>query len=411
MNEFNPPEELFFYFTGHGGIQENEFYYCATDFDTKRPNTTGLANEELHILLRQANADLVVKVIDACNSGVLLVKADEVFATRQDHGFKNLIQMSSCLETQDSSGGNPLSLFTEKFRSSVLRQEEGTVYYTDIICDLRDEFLHDDQTPHFVTQGTGWEQFVDDARRLDALRTKLMVVAQPSAQLDSVDSQNSLTPPSLQTLLEDAEREAATRDRIGSFVTAFFNKVICEVQKQDFSDFFDLSFVEHSDFVEPTAEGFIIRVLSKENRLDEFVTATMTRERVSNPLHRLGAVAMLGMFPSDQSYRNVYDLCLNCTMEKAQVKISFTPKYRSLRKIALVITCAPSLQKCYVFELASQHSLTDFDEFDAEGQEVNRRWYKLSWSQNTDGVVEKIVTKLHEIVRDHLEQTKQRLTD
>ena len=411
VERIQSPNELFFYFTGHGTVQVNEFYYCATDFDMKRPNTTGLANEELHVLLRQANASLVVKIIDACNSGILLVKADEVFVTRQDHGFNNLIQMSSCLETQDSSGGDPLSLFTEKIRSSVLRQREGTIYYSDIMSDLRDEFRHDDQTPHFVMQGTGLEQFVDDARRLDPLRAKLMTIPQSLAQPDGVDSQNSLTPPNLQTLLEDAERETATRDKIGSFVNDFFNKLICEVQKQDFVNFFELSFVEHSDFVEPTAEGFIIRVLSKENRLDQFVTATMTRERVSKPLHGLGSIAMLGMFPSDQAYRDVYDLYLNCTMEKAQLKISFNPKYHSLRKIALVITCAPSLQKCYIFEIASQHSLTDFEEFDDKGHEVARRWYKLSWSQKTDWVVEKIVTKLGEIVRDHLEQTKQRLTD
>lgn len=405
------PEELFFYFTGHGGIQGNEFYFCATDFDKKRPNTTGLGHEELHGLLRQAKANLVVKVIDACNSGVPLVKADEVFAASQDHGFKNLIQMASCLETQDSFGGTPLSLFTEKLRSSVLSQKEGTIYYADLIGNLRDEFLHNDQTPHFVTQGTGREKFVDDAKCLDELRTKLMIVAQPSAPPDGVDSQALPAPPSLQSLLEDAEREAATRNKIDSFVNSFFSKVISEVQKQGFSDFFDLSFVEHPNFEESTAEGFIIRVLQKENRLDEFVTAKIRRERTSNPLHSLGSIAMLGMFPSDQGYRNAYDLHLNCTMEKAQMKISFTPRYLSLRKIVLVITCAPSLHNCYVFEIASQHSLTDFDEFDADGQEVTRRWFKLSWSQNTDRVAEMIATKLHEVVRDHLEQTKLQLAE
>lgn len=56
--------ELFFYFTGHGSQQEGDFYFCATSFDGKRPNETGLSTSELHILLRMADADLVVKVID-----------------------------------------------------------------------------------------------------------------------------------------------------------------------------------------------------------------------------------------------------------------------------------------------------------------------------------------------------------
>nr|MBA3915487.1 caspase family protein [Terriglobales bacterium] len=45
-------DELFFYFTGHGHQQDDEFYYCATAFDLKRPNETGLSTSELHTILR-----------------------------------------------------------------------------------------------------------------------------------------------------------------------------------------------------------------------------------------------------------------------------------------------------------------------------------------------------------------------
>ena len=134
------PTELFFYYTWHGYQLEDEFYYCATNFDAKRPNETGISTTELHTLLRLAEADLVVKVIDACNSGSLLVKADLIIPQHK-HGFKNLIQISSCLDSQNSLTGNPLSLFTEKFRAAVLRKEEGVVFYTDVISALRDEFI------------------------------------------------------------------------------------------------------------------------------------------------------------------------------------------------------------------------------------------------------------------------------
>jgi len=33
--------ELFFYFTGHGFQHDGEFFFCATNFDNKRPNETG----------------------------------------------------------------------------------------------------------------------------------------------------------------------------------------------------------------------------------------------------------------------------------------------------------------------------------------------------------------------------------
>ncbi len=171
-----------------------------------------------------------------------------------------------------------------------------------------------------------------------------------------------------------------------------------------------MEIVEHSDFSEPTAEGFIIRVLSREKRLDEFVTAKIRREISRNPLHMLGTSVFLGMFGDDQKYRDVYDLRLNCKMQRAQLKITLNPKFHSLKQLIVVVTCAPSLHNCFVFEVGTQHSLTDFGEFDFQGSEVVHRWYKFQWAEKTEGVVAKIVSRLEEIVREHLENTEQRLT-
>src|SRR5205085_8789620 len=79
LEKVKSPEELFIYFTGHGHVHEGEFYHCATNFDAKRPNDTGLSTSELHTLLRPLDATLVVKVIDACYSGTHLVKAERVW--------------------------------------------------------------------------------------------------------------------------------------------------------------------------------------------------------------------------------------------------------------------------------------------------------------------------------------------
>ena len=43
--------------------------------------------------------ELVVKVIDACSSGALLLKSDGSFLPSNKNGFKNLIQISSCLDS------------------------------------------------------------------------------------------------------------------------------------------------------------------------------------------------------------------------------------------------------------------------------------------------------------------------
>ena len=130
-------QELFFYFTGHGFVKQSEFFHCAPDFDKKRPNETGLSLDDLHKLLRIPDATVVVKVIDACNSGTALVKSEDSPLSRDVKGFNTLIQISSCLESQSSLTGDPLSVFTEKFRAAALRKREGPVYYMTLWLHLR----------------------------------------------------------------------------------------------------------------------------------------------------------------------------------------------------------------------------------------------------------------------------------
>ena len=402
-------EELFFYFTGHGYQHESDFFLCAIDFDRDNPNSTGLSTHELHVLLREANADLVVKVIDACNSGTLLVKADSSFQATQPE-FNNLIQISSCRENQDSLAGEPLSVFTGKFREAALRKPDGPVYYMDIVNSLRDAFMqNDEQTPFFVFQVTGRETFVDDGHRFDSLRKQLIARTQPAAGAAPV--QREATATSIHDLLEVAEEQVATPDVITTFVGGFFDLLIEKVSNHEFSQFFSFEVEEHSDFEEPTTEGFIIRVLSRQDRLDEFVTATIKKERIRRPLGLMGTSVWLGMLPDDQRFREVYDLTLNCTMKRAQLRLTFIPKYHSLNKVIVIVTCAPSLHRCYVFEIGTQHKLTDFNEFSGEGRETVRRWYKLAWRDGVDGVVRKITSRLHQVVREHLEETERRLSE
>ena len=293
-----------------------------------------------------------------------------------------------------------------------MRKEEGTVYYTDIVNSLRDSFIeNDEQTPFFVFQVTGRESFVEDAHRLDILRNRLRAVVNSSIECHPGQRELPSTPSSLQELLEMAEQKVATPPIIESFTSAFFDALVEKISTDEFSSFFDLGVVEHADFEEPTTDAFIIRVLSRENRLDEFVTASIKRERTRSPLSMMGTSALLGMFGDDQRYREVYDLHLNCEMNRAQIRFTFTPKYSSLKELVLVVSCAPSLRHCYTFEVCTQHKLTDFGKFSTEGDEVVRRWYKLEWSDGSAGVVKKIASRLHEVVRTQLLQTQQRLTD
>lgn len=395
-------EEIFFYFTGHGFQHEAEFFFCATNFDSNRPNETGLSTSELHKLLRSPEADLVVKVIDACNSGSLLVKSDVVFLAANKQGFKNLIQIASCLDSQNSLTGDPLSPFTERFRAAALRKTDGTTYYTDIIDTLRDDFLNDNtQTPHFVSQGTGREQFVENAKRLDGLRAKLSAQAGNAALSVNIASVVQ-APPSALDILQRAENKFAKKDVAQAFVSRLFDKLSGEASSgNSFGQYFESEIVVHPDFAEPTARNFIVSVLSREKRPDNFVTAEISHERRRRDPFGLSSgltSAALMLFNPEETLAR-YELHLNCQLDKAQLRIMLTPKFVALKRFVLVVSCAPSLEVCYVMEILTQHSLRDWGAFDIEGVEVVRRWYKMNWTDSCDSLVENICGKLKEAVQ------------
>jgi len=117
----------------------------------------------------------------------------------------------------------------------------------------------------------------------------------------------------------------------------------------------------------------------------------------------------LASWYNDEQYDEMYELKLNCTMPRMQLRVTLTPKFSTLQRIILVITCAPSLEICYVFEVATQHMLHDFGKYDDDGPKAIQRWYKFGWKQSTDGVIRKILESLTSIVGTHIENTAKRL--
>lgn len=111
----------------------------------------------------------------------------------------------------------------------------------------------------------------------------------------------------------------------------------------------------------------------------------------------------------DENIVETFELDLNCSMERAQIKMTLTPKYSALKRVVMVVTCAPSLSHCYVFEIATQHELVDFGKFAGTGREVVRNWYKPMWSEDPAWVVKRVVANITKVVRSHIESTAKQL--
>lgn len=399
-------EEAFFYFSGHGTQIRSDFFFCGTDFDENRPHETGLPNGELHGLLRAYSPALVVKVIDACNSGTTLIKADAPVIADGKGVLSNVVQFASCQSSQYSLTGNPLSLFTEHFCLAASRERSGPVYYSDIINTLRDDFLDDDEhTPHFVSQGTGREEFANDASLLQDFRKTLVSDESVEATAEIEVSPATAPSQSLVDLMRKADAELATPKLAEAYISGLFDKLKFLLKEGFLSEFYNLSVVEHSDYDEPTARPFIIRSLARESRMDRFVTAAVTREKKKNYLGSLASIALaLG-----DDYTESFSLTLNCTLSRVQIVFTLEPKFKVLDQIRLVVSCAPSLSSCYIFEISTRHMRSDWEKFDDLGAEIDRNWYERKWTEDNSWLADEICGRIRIATQRHVDRAVKRL--
>ena len=157
-----PIDEIFFYFSGHGSCPD-DLYLCCSDFDPARPNSTALENEELDELFRGLTPTQMVKIIDACNSGIQYVKGEvsAIEKALRKSGFKAFVCMASSEANQESYAEADGSDFTREFISAIRTAKEGQrILYRDIKAAISDSFKDSPlQTPIFIFQGNGQECF------------------------------------------------------------------------------------------------------------------------------------------------------------------------------------------------------------------------------------------------------------
>ncbi len=325
------------------------------------------------------------------------------------------------MNDQTSMGGIPLSDYTRAFIEASIRKTEGAIFYTDLSNTLRDNFIHNNgQTPFFVYQGTGRETLVDDAKTLDEFRKRIMLqLGQAEANhsdapfVTDAESDHEdvaiTTPPSPMQRLLAAESRIGSPLQVKELIGSLFDGLKENLSSPKFSEFFDVEISEYPRYYEKISDEFMIRVLSREKRPDRLVTAEIKREkRKTNPWE----AASFGLLEAlRHDYIDRFDLELNCSLERAQIKISLIPKFRTLQRLMLVVSCAPSLQNCYVFEMIIKHPRTDWDAFSSEGEELVKRWYTLSWDDPSVSLVDKICEGLITSVENHIDETTERLAD
>lgn len=156
-------EELFFYYTGHGEFYSSEFYYILSDYDPLKRKQTSLQNTEVDTLIKTLTPSLVVKVIDACQSGTSYIKESDAISKYFDTSkltFNKCYFLNSSLNSQSSFQDDEMSFFTKSFIESIKQHKTDEIRYKDIIDFISDEFeSNGEQTPFFIIQAELTEKF------------------------------------------------------------------------------------------------------------------------------------------------------------------------------------------------------------------------------------------------------------
>lgn len=103
------PEIALFYFSGHGGVIEDEGYLCPTDFDGKH---TGVPMSNLIKAASKSKARNKIIILDCCHSGAAGIE----FFSRGLSGLpENTVIMAGCTEEGYSQEKNGSGVFTQLF--------------------------------------------------------------------------------------------------------------------------------------------------------------------------------------------------------------------------------------------------------------------------------------------------------
>lgn len=252
-------EELFFYFTGHGDLYYDDFYFLLSDYDENKRQQTALSNEELDRMLRALSPDMTIKIVDACHSGVSYVKSAGLLKKSLDASkgkYEKCYFMFSSQKEQSSFQDAHYSDFTKSFGKSIQTRTQENIRYKDIADFISDEFENKGhQTPTFVLQADLTDIFCcistemrDDLNKLLTPSGGTGVSKKDDLTNTDITSQNLVHPHKLRELvIREAEQYCTENEALESI-----NGVKSTLEKHnlvgDLQHLYDLELSIKSDF-------------------------------------------------------------------------------------------------------------------------------------------------------------------
>lgn len=280
-------DELIFYYSGHGGRDENDFYFLFSDYQTSKHESTILRNSELDDFIRNFSPNLTVKIVDACYSGELYVKSEDcqigpIFQkSAKERNLNNLYFFFSSRASQESFATADISFFTYCFLSTVA-DSLGEVRYRDIMAGIADRMRAKAwQEPLFITQASMTENFCNVNEELARwLKEKLPHNALPdtSMTINTPLEQGSKQSPLLEAIIKNEAQYCSQEEGLNN-IRNFIQKMKEELTTYNFNEIFELEINDIPDSEEIVNSKEIGKWLSKKQ--DEELFATPTYQKIT----------------------------------------------------------------------------------------------------------------------------------
>jgi hypothetical protein len=404
-NRANDIDELFFYFTGHGQFHNEEFYYLLSDYHTTKRKQTTLQNEEVDILIKTLNPKLVIKVIDACQSGKNYIKEPNVmvkYFEKTGNKFNNCYFLNSSLSDQSSYQSEKISDFTLSFIESIKKHQSNEIRYKDIIDYISDEFeTNADQTPFFVIQADLTEKFCQINPSLKEF-------------LKSIDFKNKLITVDKEKLsIIDKIKKESTNYKTKEQAIDAINDLKVECEKFELEgnlkELFNLNISFYDDYSQIIKKNVIGKWL-EDNDHDFFASSSYKRvrkDRNSNPFGHL-TIGLMGARNLDtEEYEKVRDgFDLDIEVPYKTIIFDLDSKYPNVESFSSRVIYLISKRKIGFF-----YFVTNFDEknWDEKNLNTDIEWFYSEKSINSEtkliDALKEIFNKLENRVNAYLKET------
>jgi hypothetical protein len=322
VNRFSHEDvgDLLFYFTGHGDYIDEDFVYQLRDYDDCRVAQTSLSNTELDGLLRSLSPNVLIKIVDACNSGMPYIKGgssvSNYLAEEMKGTFPKCYFFFSSQNDQESYAEQNISDFTCAFARAIATSQSDTVRYKHVIDHISDSFsTQRKQIPQFVAQAAFTEilgAYAPPAKQIITLRLGEKTEGKQSERSLSASTVSDLPGSSThqtqphKSLIEIARLSAqnyVSMDEAKQVVTKLKACLSSVNTESDLATLYTINLAFSDRYVDMPNEGAIGKWIQDNTAGGYFAEATFFTESYEAPRANAGLMIALagplGVFEKD----------------------------------------------------------------------------------------------------------------